>query len=143
MKKIMICFMALLISSATKGQQQPTATAPILTKEDYLQKSRKQKITALVIAGVGSDMILVGGAIGLDDVGGIMDAGDKNNSNLSGILIYGGIAIAAVSVPFFISSNKNKKKAARLSIQPQAGISIKNGTLVDRTVPSLNLRMKL
>lgn len=135
--------MALLISSATKGQQQPTATAPILTKEDYLQKSRKQKITALVIAGVGSDMILVGGAIGLDDVGGIMDAGDKNNSNLSGILIYGGIAIAAVSVPFFISSNKNKKKAGRLSIQPQAGISIKNGTLVDRTVPSLNLRMKL
>lgn len=141
MKNILTCLFLLILSCGTMGQKSDPS--PVLTKEGYLLKSRNQLRAALVIAGVGSAMILVGGAVGLDDVGGIMDAGDKNNSNLSGILIYGGIAIAAVSVPFFISSNKNKKKAGRLSIQPQAGISIKNGTLVDRTVPSLNLRMKL
>jgi len=141
MGKIMICFMVIIMSFVTKGQQ--ANPSPVLTKEDYLLKSKKEKTTAIVFAGVGSAMILVGGLVGIDDVGGIVDPADKDNSNLSGILVYGGLAVVAVSAPFFISSKKNKKKAAELSIKAQAFASIKNGTIVDRTVPSLSIRMPL
>ena len=109
----MICLIALLISSATKCQ--PAGPSPILTKDEYLVKSRGQRTAALVFAGMGSAMIFVGALVGIDDVGGMVDPADKDNSNFSRLLFYEGLALAAMSIPFFVSSKKKRKKATALS----------------------------
>ena len=141
MKEIFSCCFILITSLTSMGQD--TIASRALTKEDYMLKSRNQIRAAMVFAGVGSAMTMVGLLVGIDDVGGVFNPEDKVNTELAEKLIYGGIAVAAVSVPFFISYSKSRKKAAKLSIQPQAVISIKNGTVVDRTVPLLSIRMFL
>lgn len=52
MEKIMICFMALLMSFVTKGQQ--ANPSPVLTKEEDQLKSRNQRTATVVIGGLGA-----------------------------------------------------------------------------------------
>ena len=120
--------MVLLMSFVTKSQRADHA--PVLTKEDYLLKSRNQRTAAIVIEGLGAGMLLAGGQVAIDDIGGIGDPEDVDNSTLSTVLTFGGIALVFVSAPLSFSSRKNLKKAAKFSIQPQTLNSIENGTVI-------------
>jgi len=53
-----------------------------------------------------------------------------------------GFFVAAGSIPLFIIAGKNKRKAAAVSFKNQLVPPMNNLSVVKRTVPSLNLKIK-
>jgi len=137
MKKIIFSAMLLITVTATYSQQ--SNPSPTLTKQDYLQKSKKQKTAAWILLGGG----LLSSALGSvrtnpDGIWG----GDASNSNQTVFLVTGVIAISA-SIPLFIASSKNKKKAASLSFKNEPIPRIQRNNLVNRNMTTLTLKISL
>lgn len=108
MKQIFI--LILLTTSLENTFSQQNDSLKSLPKTDYLQKSKHQKTAAWVV--------LVGG-VTLATTGAIIVANEPvlgpSGGNGGEVLFVAGIAVAAASIPFFIVSAKNRKKARSLS----------------------------
>ncbi|MEO5650382.1 MAG: hypothetical protein ABIR03_10740 [Ginsengibacter sp.] len=118
-----------------------TTTNTVLTKDYYLQKSKKQKTSAWV---------LLGGGLGLAALGGIVQLIHENKRNngfdfdFTGAKIaIGGGAIALASIPFFISSSNNKKKAASIAITNQNIFLPQQNSFASMTQKTLTLKIGL
>lgn len=134
MKKI-ILFTMLLTMSATSFSQPTTETATV--KTNYLQKSKNQKTTAWVLLGGGAALILVGDLIGNNKESSFSDAG-------TGVVIAGVGALSMLgSIPLFIASGKNKRKAMSMSFKNEMIPQLQTGSFVNRAVPSLSLKISL
>jgi hypothetical protein len=100
MKRTIIALLQLFYFIPTFSQ---TTGAPApLTRADYLAKSKRQKTTGFILLGAGVTLIpiLAPGNTDLDAVGILAPA--------AGVCILG-------SIPFFIASGKNKKRAMNAS----------------------------
>ena len=98
------------------AQIKPGASINSQTLPDYLlKKSKNQKTAAWILLGSGSAVAIAGSIIGTNAV-------KNSNPNdpfdifppgslAGGAMILGGIAAIVASVPFFIASGKNKRKA--------------------------------
>lgn len=140
MKKVIICGMLLIVTCTTYCQL--INPAPTLTKEDYYKKSYSQKTMGKIFLGAGGLIAGIGLGITLNNVGGIFDpASPPKNEKLADILGYSGLGIMAASIPFFISSSKNKKKARSMSYTINPAIQIKKGSMVNTAIPSLSLKI--
>ena len=136
MKTIILLVVFLSLAGETFSQD---TTKSNLTKEYYLQKSKNQKTTGWVLLASGTTAIVVGVLV--------MNAGSKEDDFNSGFGdIFGGAIIATVgivadvvSIPFFISSGKNKRLAASVAFSEQ------NIYLLDRSVaaaPALSFKIR-
>ncbi|HEX6847537.1 MAG TPA: hypothetical protein VF144_11200 [Chitinophagaceae bacterium] len=76
-----------------KGQKLPS---------EYLKKSRKLKTTGFILLGSGVAMI-TGGALAMSH--------STSKGGTEGLIILGGLTMATTSIPFFILSASNKRKA--------------------------------
>jgi len=133
MKRIMICAMLLILAATSFSQTtEPTTPSTPLTSADYLKKSKAQKTFGFILLGVGAVTLvsISGGNTDLNSVG-----------TLAGI----GVASALGSIPLFIASGRNKRKAKNASVSfklekipayQQAGIS--SGLL-----PAVAIKLKL
>ncbi|PWA09596.1 tetraspanin family protein [Flavobacterium laiguense] len=131
MKKTFIFLILLLF--IIKGFSQTTPSTPF-SKEDYLEKSKTQKTTGWIFLSAGLAITTVG-IIGFANTDDIYD----NSTDTYGALILTGPLIALGSIPFFISSGSNARKAATLSLNYQP-IHIPNqGSLVQSSQPSLSV----
>ena len=101
MKRIIFCTMFLMISTISFSQDQnPTTT---FTQQDYLQKSKQQKKTALILAGGG--LIL--------ELAGVL----TYHQGPASLGLFGaGLLSQVVSIPFFISAGVNKHKSKKASV---------------------------
>lgn len=133
MNKLIAVSLLLTITLTISGQQDPIFV-PGTTKEDYLKKSKNQKTTAWVLLGTGSLSVLLG-SIEVNP-----DYGDATNRPF---LVIGGLVLIGASIPCFIAAARNKKKAAAISFRNQFVPQINNGSLVNRPVHSLNLKIWL
>jgi len=88
---------------------------PTLTKDDYLQKSKKQKTTGWILFIGGTTMAVIGGLVFSDN----FDYSSNVATDASGYLVLGGLFVDLLSIPFFISSAKNNRKAASISLNTQ------------------------
>lgn len=71
---------------------------------DYLKKSKRQLKTGIILLGSGAVMF-AGGSY-------VMEHGSCSCKSATGpLLMLGGMGMAATSIPFFISSAGNKRKA--------------------------------
>jgi uncharacterized membrane protein len=133
MKKITISLLLLIASGVMFSQQSNPAS--VLTKQDYLQKSKNQKTAAWVLLGGGTAM--VGGSIiwALQDI-------FSTSSGPSVLFVTGGVAMIG-SIPLFIVSGKNKRKAMSLSFKMQQVPQLQNGSFVNQPLPSVNLKISL
>jgi hypothetical protein len=107
MKKIMTCFLLLSIPATSFCQKINDSVAVVQT--DYLTKSKNQKTGAWVLLGGGTALIGAGFLIG-----------DSKNSTfddaaMGAFLGAIGVLSAIVSIPLFITSGKNKRKAMNSS----------------------------
>ena len=136
MKKIIICITLLILANAIYSQQSnPTVT---LTKKDYLQKSKHQKTAAWILVSGGSLCAMLG-TVQFNFAG---SDGEVNNSNSIVFLVTGLVAMGA-SIPFFIASSKNKKKAADISFRMEKAPQIQQGSFVFHSYPALSFRINL
>lgn len=138
MKKIvfsltLLIFVLNLFSQTTKN--------PALTKDYYLQKSKNQKTVAWV---------LLGGGLGIAAAGGIVQLFHENQRNggfnldfTGAFIAIGGGVVALSSIPFFISSSKNKKIAASIAISNQNIFLPQQNSFALKTQPTLTLKIGL
>ena len=110
MKSIILCLILLVFGFQSFSQ------APEGSRDYYLQKSKNQKTAGWVLLGVGTAMA-VGGGIGFSNNFELFDSTTKGD-------VYGGIMLAGivadlVSIPVFISSGRNARRAARVSVSSQ------------------------
>lgn len=111
MKQTIIFLTLLLFAIESFGQAKTSQT---FSKDFYLQKSKTQKKTAWILLGTGLGIAAVGGIVQLI-------AEDARNGgwgfDFTGTYIaIGGGVVALSSIPFFITSSSNKKKAASVAI---------------------------
>jgi len=141
MKEAIVSIVLLITAAATFCQQ--TNSPPIVAKQDYLLKSKKQKKAAKILLGGGGALTLTGILLSVSTAGGALDPASKDNSSLAAGLGYGGAVIMAGSIPFFISSSKNKRKAMSISFKNQSLLGLKNGGFAYKVVPSVSLKIDL
>jgi len=101
-----------------------------LSKEDYLKKSKSQKTAAWIMLGTGAASLAIAapGEVSFD----VLPA-----------LVIGGGGLVAGSIPLFIASGKNKRKAMNMSFRFQQ-IQLPQGSgFAEKKIPSLNLKLNL
>ena len=104
---------------------------PALTKQDYLKKSKNQKITSFILVGGGIGLWLAGASKYMNQTDNIDGGGEA-------AMVIGGVAVLT-SIPFFIASSKNKKKAAALSLRLERSPAIQLQNQVYHHYPSVSL----
>lgn len=130
------------ISVATFSQQNEPA--PQLTKQDYQQKSKSQKTIACILAGTGVTSVIISIAtIDQTEIYSSIFSGNNKPVNRLSILFFGGCIVSLSSIPFFISSGKNKRKAMSLSFKMEQVPQLQNASLVNKSIPSVSLKIRL
>ena len=100
MKKIIVYFLMLVLPVISFCQK--TNDSVPFVKTDYLAKSKSQKTAAFILLGIGVTTLTIAAVGNLD-----LDL-------LGTVVIVGGVATVA-SIPLFIASGKNKRKAMKAS----------------------------
>lgn len=143
MKKITRLSILLSLSATVFGQQPNPALAQ--TKQDYLQKSIKQRKTAKIMLYGGGGVFLIGCIVGTHEADNafinLFNGNASSNFTTSDILLWTGLASMAGSIPLFIASGKNEKKGLELSFKNGffRGFSTKN---VCYNIPSFTIKIK-
>lgn len=132
MKKTFIFL--ILLFFIIKGFSQTTPSTPF-SKEDYLEKSKTQKTTGWIFLSAGIAMTAVG-VIGFNNT---YDDWNDNSTDAYGALILTGPLVALGSIPFFITSGSNARKAATLSLNYQPILILNQGALTQSSQPSLSV----
>ena len=113
MKKLSFIYIVCLCATLqTNAQMSDTTSNVNLHKVDansLLQKSKKQKTTAWILLGGGAGIVATAVIITLSD--GFLSLFDLKKDNNRGVLLAAGGAVMLGSIPFFIASGNNKRKA--------------------------------
>ena len=133
----------ILIVSAHSFGQEVIPSQPV-TKEDFLQKVKKQKTAGWVLLGGGFTMTvasLLAGAIHVEN-----DPGSIVNDKAFGaetVLFGVGLVSMAASIPFFVSASKNKRKAMAVtgSFKMETTPVIQHGSFVQTSFPAISLKI--
>jgi hypothetical protein len=130
MKKAAICTLLLILSFTSFCQDTQPSTP--LTREDYLKKSKTQKVLGFVFLGAG--------AITLISV-----SGGNTDLGTAGVLIVAGGLATLTSIPLFIASGKNKRKAkdASLSFKFEKIQTIQPAGISFHSSPAISLKLNL
>ena len=144
MKKYSILFVFLLGVLNVFGQYALNHSG-VKNQGYYYSKYRTQNKTGLILALGGTTMVVVG-AVGMMsnfDLGNGNSAENKRAGIFSYVFLTGVVA-DVISIPFFLSARKNKRKAS-LTINNQKFYLLQNGTLVfhKQTLPSVTLHITL
>ena len=147
MKQIILFAMLLILSASSFGQQ--IKTSPGLTKQDYLQKSKKQKKAATIMLGGGTALLLTGFIIprgeqtGTTDIYGVFTVADYKNDGIKAAFGLTGVASMLGSIPFFIASGKNKRRAMNLAFKNEMAPQIQKSGFVYQPIPSFTIKISL
>ena len=148
MSKLLFSIVLLLVLNSGSFCQQINPTQKI-TRENYLKKSKSLKTAAWIVLGTGFVSTSVGIGIGLhkatETLIGLLYLQTPESSNNGGALFYSGLAAMAGSIPLFIASSKNKKKAKAVSasFKMETRSTIHQSALVKTSFPSLSLKLNL
>ena len=136
MKKI-ILFVLLVTTATGLFNQQTNTKHPVTTKQDFLLKSKNQKTGARVLLAGGIALMGVGFLIGDRKESDFSDAG-------TGFILGGlGFISAVGSIPLFIASGKNKRKAMNASayFEIQQNRVAKQTGSICFSFPALSIKM--
>lgn len=142
MKKILFPLTLLLFVIESFGQTEASRTA---SKDYYLQKSKNQKTVGWVMLGGGVAMATVGLIITSKHVNDDPFEALSNLGTSGGavILTIAGIGSALGSIPFFISSSKNARRAAAISFKYKNLLLQQQSTFILKRQPVLTLKIAL
>jgi hypothetical protein len=134
----------LLLTLTHPGFSQQNKPSPTLTKQDYMQKSKKQKTVAWVLLGGGATLVLTGIIIPKGDVVREGSWGnDYKNDGIKSTFGVTGFLCMVGSIPFFTASKKNSKRAMSVSFKNEPSRQLMKSNFVYKHIPSLNLKINL
>lgn len=115
MKKLIVFFLFIVLSGRSFSQQ--INPPPPLSKQDYLQKSKKQRTAGRVLLATGAALIATafiipkGDSVNNGITVGVWSSQEYENDGIKTAFLIAGAASSLGSIPFFIASKKNQKKA--------------------------------
>jgi hypothetical protein len=139
MKKIIVLVIALAVGSSLFSQQTQTDSVKYGSKDYYLQKSKRQKSGARALLIAGTAFMVAGFLIGNSKDATFDQAG-------AGAIMFGiGFLADVGSIPLFLASSKNKKRAmnASLSLKTQDALAIQKQNLMTTRFPAISFRIRL
>ena len=146
MRKPVFFILLLIISVISFSQQTITATPPV--KTDYLKKSKNQNTAAWILLGGGFAFATTGIIVGVNgttrEIVGAFTGEKSNQFEIGAGFFYAGLATMAGSIPLFIASSRNKRKASAVS----TSFKIETGTFVQQTAlirsrfPAIAIKIK-
>jgi len=144
--RVFFCLAILLMLNADVFSQQQNPVQPPVS-QDYLKKSKKQKKAGWILLGGGVVLIATAAIIPRGDleydgitVGPYSSDKYQNDGIKSGFLIAGGIT-ALGSIPFFIVSHKNRKRAASVSLKMEKAVYIYKQNFAATQFPAVRMKM--
>jgi hypothetical protein len=124
-----------------------TDTVPTFSKDDYLQKSIRQKNAGHLMLGIGGALVLTSfllpkGKMIYDGVCilGWCQSDRYENDELKAILGLTGVAAGLSSIFFYKASKKNARKATTMGLHMERAVQLSNKSLVQRSFPALRFR---
>ena len=111
MKKQLLFLLALLYISNISAQTVYSSPQQVSILDD---KAKKQKTTGWILLGGGAGVALIGSAIGVANVWDEIIFDERGGLDAANVMLITGLVSMAGSIPFFIASGKNRKKAAAL-----------------------------
>jgi len=132
MKLLLLLFISCFF---LRGFSQPRSSFEKGTYEYHLKKKKARNTAAWILLGSGTVMSIAG--ISWDN----RNVPNEDNAFVKGssILKFCGITSLALSIPYFISGVKHKKKALLLKNQPSATLR----PMKFRSTPSFTLSIEL
>lgn len=108
------------------------------SKDYYLQKSSNQKKTGWILLGGGAVLATIGG-IGFSENFGIFT--DNATGDGYGFMFLTGVISGLSSIPFFISSGNNARRAATITFYINPSLNAKSNSLVQNYQPILGFKI--
>ena len=150
MKQFIIVMLLFVFATACFGQQQPVSKLA-LTKADYLKKSKKQKKTGSILLMGGAGLIITSfiiprGKLVYDGICVFQYCDDKyKNDEIKSTVLIAGTIVALGSIPFFIASGKNRRKATTASvfINMEKSTALQLSMIRNRSFPAATVRIRL
>jgi len=147
MTKFIILSVLLTFTTACFGQQlTPEKQSP--TREDYLKKSKNQKIAGWIMLGGGVALVATafilpeGESEGYQICATIICETHKNDGVRAGLAVVGTLSMLG-SIPLFVVSGKNKKRANAVSasFKTENGSFVQGNSLKRINYPALSIKI--
>jgi hypothetical protein len=141
MKKVLVLPVLLILMLHAFSQD---TTTRVVTKADYLKKSKSQKTAGFVLVGSGIGMVVTGFAtFKFDPIN--WGEGEPVHVDDTGtdLLLIGGLACIVSGSILLSSAHNNKRRAAALSISNQRIPLLQQNGLVYKMQPTVRLRIPL
>lgn len=122
--------LAMLLAVVVTSFSQQTESSPVLTKQDYLQKSKSQRTSAFILLGTGAALLAVA-------------APGNVSFDILPILVIGGGAAIIGSIPLFIAAGKNKRRAMSLSFKNETVPLPQPGGFANQSALSVTINIGL
>lgn len=148
-------FFAMLFAIPAASFAQSTENNLPVVKPDYLKKSKNQKTAAWILLGGGFALsatgILVATPKATEDLsyglGGFLvgQPAPENDYTAESILLVTGTAAMLGSIPLFIASGKNKKKAMTMTtnLKMEKATIIERQSFVQSSYPAMVFKINL
>ena len=134
MKKLMLAIATALLFFESCGQKRDPP--PALTRQDYLEKNRKQETAAWIMLGGGLGLFL--GGVGVANL-----VEENESAPIGTAMAYIGLGAIGGSTPLLIASGKNWRKAVSTSLKFQRVRQFQNLAFVNKPLPSLTVKFTL
>jgi hypothetical protein len=145
MKRIFILFLLTAIT-ATGYCQQP-ATPEL--KMDLLRKSRNQHTAAWILLGGGFAVTTAGIVVATTEVThdlvNIFNPEEQKSSSTGAVLIIAGTITMLTSIPLFISSTNNNRKARAITVllKKEDYTALRHSSFIRLSYPAISLKFDL
>jgi len=132
MKKSFFLFLLIATVSITQvyaASMKDTipSTDPLNDAAFYQHKAKTQRTAGVILLSSGAVMATTGLILTLSELDGLFEPGNpaaKDYGNWPDVLGYGGLILMVASIPFFILSHKNKRRAKLIGGTAPASLSI-------------------
>ena len=139
MRKIIVLMAALIAVNSLFSQQTQKDSVQHGTKDYYLQKSKRQKSGAWAFL-IGGTALMGAGLL----------IGDSKNADFgqagTGAVMFGlGFLADLGSIPLFIASSKNKKRAMKMaiSLRIQDALAVQRQNIMNTKFPAISFHIRL
>ena len=133
MKKIItgVVFLAFACQAFSQSDEPSEPPKP-MTKQDYLVKSREQRVIGLILLGGGITCLA------------IASTGDVSFDDAGTLVVVGGLATLG-SIPLLLAAGRNKRKyrKATTGLQIEKYVSPHQGGIALRSYPAVSFQIRL
>ncbi|MBA2500845.1 MAG: hypothetical protein H0V30_14060 [Chitinophagaceae bacterium] len=140
MKKLLVLLLGLHFFTCISAQYADSASHR--QASDFLNKANKQKTTGWILLGAGAGVATIGFIVVSATIWNDLIEGESKGADAGGVLMSAGLVSMVGSIPFFIASGKNRKKAAAIVfIKMENSSKMNQYTMTEKKYPAVALRV--